>query len=60
MYFDTSSIKCDIYESAENHRSSFPLTLNNSPIPFMVIHSNVWDLSKVLIIKRCMIVYYIY
>ena len=44
--FDVSSFKCDFYELAKSHRASFPLTLNKSPIPFMIIHSDVWGPSK--------------
>ena len=28
-------------------RTLFPLTLNPSPLPFMVLHTDVWGLSKV-------------
>ena len=44
--FDVSSFKCDVCELAKNHRASFPLTLNKSPVPFMIIHFDVWGLSK--------------
>ena len=39
--FDVSSFKCDVCELAKSHRASFPLTLNKSAIPFMIIHSDV-------------------
>ena len=39
--FDVSSFKCDVCELAKSHRASFPLTLNKSPVPFMIIHSDV-------------------
>ena len=32
---------------AKSHRTSFPLILNKSPLPFMVIHYDVWGPSKV-------------
>ena len=38
---DISGFRCDICKLAKNHRVSFPLILNKSPFPFMVIHSNV-------------------
>ena len=38
--------KCDVCELAKSHRSSFPLTLNKSLVPFMIIHSDVWGPSK--------------
>ncbi|XP_072062323.1 uncharacterized protein [Arachis hypogaea] len=39
------------------HRASFPLSLNKSLIPFMVIHSDVWGPSKVATLggARCTI-----
>ena len=44
--FDVSSFQCDVCELAKSHRASFPLTLNKSLIPFIIIHSDVWDPSK--------------
>ena len=44
--FDVSSFKCDVCELAKSHRASFPLTLSRSPVPFMIIHSDVWGPSK--------------
>ncbi|KAJ9682154.1 hypothetical protein PVL29_018172 [Vitis rotundifolia] len=44
---DISSFRCDICELAKSHRASFPLILNKSLLPFMVIHSDVWGPSKV-------------
>ncbi|RVW83369.1 Retrovirus-related Pol polyprotein from transposon TNT 1-94 [Vitis vinifera] len=44
---DISGFRCDICELAKSHRVSFPLILNKSPFPFMVIHSDVWGPSKV-------------
>ena len=44
--FDVSSFKCDVCELAKSHRASFPLTLNKSPVPFMIIHYNVLGPSK--------------
>ena len=38
--FDVSSFKCDVCELAKSHRASFPLTLNKSPLPFMITHSD--------------------
>ena len=38
---DISGVRCDICEMAKSHRASFPLILNKSPFPFMVIHSDV-------------------
>ena len=42
-----SGFRCDICELAKSHRASFPLILNKSPFPFMVIRSDVWGSSKV-------------
>ena len=44
---DISSFRCDICELAKSHRASFPLILNKSSLPFMVIHSDVWGSSKI-------------
>lgn len=44
---DISSFHCDTCELAKSHRASFPLRLNKSPFPFMIIHSDVWGPSKV-------------
>ena len=44
---DVSSFHCDICELAKSHRTQFPLILNKSPLPFMIIHSDVWGPSKV-------------
>ena len=38
---DISGFRCDICELAKSHRASFPLILNKSSFPFMVIHSDV-------------------
>ena len=45
---NVSSLHCDVGELAKSHCTSFPLILNKSPLPFMVIHSNVWGPSKML------------
>ena len=45
--FDVSSFQCEVCELAKSHRASFPLTLNKSLVPFMIIHSDVWGPSKV-------------
>ena len=44
--FDVSSFKCDVCELAKRHRAFFPLTFTKSLVPFMIIHSDVWGLSK--------------
>ncbi|KAJ9671110.1 hypothetical protein PVL29_027210 [Vitis rotundifolia] len=44
---DISSFHCDICELAKSHRASFPLILNKSLLPFVVIHSDIWGPSKV-------------
>ena len=42
----TSNFKCSICELAKSHRVSFPLSTNKSPVPFMLIHSDVWGPAK--------------
>ena len=37
-----SDFKCDICELAKSHRVSFPISMNKSPVPFMIIHSDGW------------------
>ena len=44
--FDVSRFQCDVCELEKSHHASFPLTLNKSPVPFMIIHSDVWGPSK--------------
>lgn len=39
--FDVSSFRCDVCELAKSHRASFSLILNKSPVPFILIHSDV-------------------
>ena len=43
---DISTFKCYVCELAKSHRASFPLILNRSPVPFMVIHSEFGDHPK--------------
>ena len=47
--FDVSNFKCDVCELAKSHRASFPLTLNKSRVPFMIIHFDVWGPSNLLL-----------
>ena len=44
--FDVSSFQCDVCELAKSHRALFPLTLNKSSVPFMIIYYDVWGPSK--------------
>ena len=44
--FDVSNFKCDVCELAKSHRALFPSTLTKSPVPFMIIHSDIWGPSK--------------
>ena len=39
--------KCDVCELEKSHHASFPLILNKSLVPFMIIHSDVWGPSKI-------------
>ena len=48
---DVSSLHCDVCELTKSHRISFPLSLNKSPLPFMVIHYDMSGLSKVPILS---------
>ena len=36
---DISIFHCEVCELAKSHRVSFPITLNKSPVPFILIHS---------------------
>lgn len=42
---DMSIFKCEVCEVTKSHNASFLLILNRSP--FMVIHFDIWGLSKV-------------
>ena len=44
---DVSQFKCDVCEMAKSHQTSFPTSLNKSSVLFMVVHSDVWGLSKI-------------
>ena len=44
---DVSCFHCEVCELAKSHRISYPLSMNKSPTPFMIIHSDVWGPSKV-------------
>jgi hypothetical protein len=44
---DVSQFKCDVCEMAKSHQTSFPPSFNKSTIPFMIVHSDVWGLSKI-------------
>ena len=44
---DIYSFHCNVCELAKSYRTSHPSVLNKCPLPFMVIHSDVWDPSKV-------------
>lgn len=52
MNLDISIFKCGVCELAKSHRASFPVILNKSPVPFMVIHSDVWGPCKVPTLGR--------
>ena len=43
------SFQCDVCELPKSHRASFPLTLNKSPVPFMIIHFDVWGHLNLLL-----------
>ena len=57
--FDVSSFQCDVCELSKIHHVSFPLTLNKSPGPFMIIHSDVWGPSKFATLdgSRCFVTF---
>jgi len=38
---------CDVYTLVKSHRVQFPLSLNKSYVPFMLVHSDVWGLAKI-------------
>ncbi|CAL2253605.1 unnamed protein product [Prunus armeniaca] len=44
---DISSFKCDICELAKSHRVPFPLSSHKSLVPFSLVHSDVWGLTKI-------------
>ena len=44
---DVSFLHYDVCKLAKIHRTSFPLSINKSPLPFIMIHYEVWGPSKV-------------
>ena len=42
LQLTVSDFKCDICEVAKSHRVPFPISMNKSLVPFIVIHSDVW------------------
>ena len=58
--FDVSSFKCEVCELAKSHCASFPLTLNKSLVPFVVIHSDVWGSIQSHYLGWIMLVCYFY
>ena len=50
--FPSLFLKFDVCELSNSHRTNFPLSLNKNPVPFMVVHSDVWGPSKVSIIRK--------
>ena len=47
LHLPISDLKCDICELAKSHRVPFPIRMHKSPIPFMVVHSDVWGPTKI-------------
>jgi hypothetical protein len=47
LNLSSSDFKCDICELAKSHRVPFPIRMHKSPIPFMVVHSDVWGPAKI-------------
>ncbi|CAL8085207.1 unnamed protein product [Prunus armeniaca] len=44
---DESSFKCEICILAKNHRTVFPLSDRKAAKPFDLVHSDVWDPSRI-------------
>jgi hypothetical protein len=51
--------KYDICELAKSHRVSFPISMNKSLVPFMVIHSDVWGPANTPLNGACWFVSFI-
>lgn len=49
--FAASDFHCETCVLAKSHRISYPLRLNKSSMPFMIVHSDVWGPSRVLTIS---------
>ncbi|KAI5342103.1 hypothetical protein L3X38_009978 [Prunus dulcis] len=45
--FAESDFHCETCILAKSHRISYPLRLNKSSLPFMIVHSDVWGPSRV-------------
>lgn len=44
-----SDFKCNTCILAKSHRTSYPLSMNKSTIPFALVHSDVWGASPISI-----------
>ena len=44
---DIQSFHCDVCEFAKHHHVSFPSRNNICFIPFTLIHTNVWGLTRI-------------
>ncbi|KAM1740938.1 hypothetical protein ACFX12_011118 [Malus domestica] len=49
--FKESDFHCEICILAKSYRVSYPLRLNKSFVPFMVVHSDVWGPARILTIS---------
>jgi hypothetical protein len=49
--FTESDFHCETCTLMKSHRISYPLRLNKSFMPFMIVHSDVWGPSRVSIIS---------
>lgn len=43
----TSDFKCDTCIFSKSHRATYPLSANNTYVPFMLVHIDVWGPSLV-------------
>lgn len=48
LHNNVSKFKSDTCKHTKHHRVSFPLSFNKSFEPFVIVHSNVWDPSRVI------------
>ena len=44
---DVEKLHCDVCELAEHYHVSFPISNKIVPIPFALVHSDIWGLTTI-------------
>jgi hypothetical protein len=48
LHNNVSKFQCEICELSKHHRVSFSPSINKSDAPFVLVHTDVWGLSRVV------------